>query len=680
TATVVTTTLAVSAGSVGSAFYDAFAGKFYTFDNGSSTFAEITNPTGTLGSQGTVPTVVPAYTGPPAFAGAVTPTDGTSCPISGTRIADVSLVKSDGVTNVSVNSVTSYNITVTNSGPYPANYAILKDPAVAGLTKTSVSCTAPGGPPSAVCPATLSIANLEGTGQQITIFPPGTSLVFTVNAQVTAAPGTNVTNTAVISPAPDFTDPNLANNTSTDVDTVVPANALVITGPQQCPAGTTEAGTNLISNGDFATSVFATGAATTGAQNTYGAANFVAPQTGTQSYLGTNGVQQNAFPGDASRAVGGGPNWLLSNGKNPTGNYNVWLQPVTGLTIGRVYQVMTYISNATRPTTASPTLPDLRLQVTQSGATTTLAAASATFSTTGGRSNNETGSDTWTLVQGTFSASVTAVTLSIANFSTFASAADTGDVAALAQINLRACLPAIDLSITKSNGVSTIASLGTTTYTIVIANTSAAAASNTLVTDSPAANIAKSSLSCAASAGSTCPASLAVLTFESPGLVVPLVAALTGKVTLTLVATVSGSPGNTATNVVNMSPIDYLDSNLANNQAQDTDLIIGSADLRVSKTNGTSTVAAGGTTGYTLTVSNFGPSTVDGAALKDPVASGLSCTSVTCTGVTGATSCPAGASTTIAALQGVSGIPLPSMLSPASIVFFVSCGITATGQ
>ncbi|MDB5964467.1 MAG: hypothetical protein JWQ72_967 [Polaromonas sp.] len=680
TATVATGTLAISAGSVGSAFYDAFAGKFYTFDNNASTFAEITNPTAAFGTQSTVPTVVPAYTGPPAFAGAVTPTDGTSCPISGSRVADMSITKSDGVTSVPINGITSYTITVNNAGPYPANYAVLKDPAVAGLTKTGVTCTAPGGPPSAVCPPTLSIANLEGTGgQQITVFPPDTSLVFTVNAQVTGAVGSNVSNTATIATGPDFTDPNLGNNVAVDVDTVTAASAVVVTGPQQCPAGTTEAAANLVSNGDFATNVFASGATTIGAQNTYGLANYVARQTGTQTYM-SNGVLQNAFPGDASRGIGGGPNWLLSNGKNPTGTYNVWLQPVTGLTVGRVYQSMTYMSNATRPTTSSTTLPDLRLQVNQGAGAITLAAVSATFSTTGGRSNNETGSDTWTLVQGTFTASATAVTLSIANFSVFGSAADTGDVAALAQINLRACLPAIDLSITKSNGGTTMSSLGTTTYTIVIANSSATAASNTLVTDSPAANIAKSSVTCAASTGSTCPASLAVLTFESPGLVIPLVAATNGRVTLTLVATVSGPPGSSATNAVTMSAIDYLDSNLSNNQAEDTDLILGSADLRVSKTNGTSTVAAGGTTGYTLTVSNFGPSTVNGAVLKDPSATGLSCSSVTCTGVTGATSCPTVGSTTIAGLQGGGGIVLPGMISPATISFFVTCDITATGQ
>ena len=209
-------------------------------------------------------------------------------------------------------------------------------------------------------------------------------------------------------------------------------------------------------------------------------------------------------------------------------------------------------------------------------------------------------------------------------------------------------------------------------------NSATQTATNVLITDPPVANIAKVSATCTASINSVCPGSVPLLTFESPGVVAPLIAP-SGNLTITLVATPSGSPGNTATNGVTVSSNDYIDTNLANNLSTVSNVINGSADLRISKTNGGTSVVAGATTAYTLTVSNFGPSTVVGAVMKDPVAAGLSCTSITCTGVTGATSCPAGAATTIPALQGA-GIAMPSMISPASISFLVICGVTATGQ
>lgn len=102
------------------------------------------------------------------------------------------------------------------------------------------------------------------------------------------------------------------------------------------------------------------------------------------------------------------------------------------------------------------------------------------------------------------------------------------------------------------------------------------------------------------------------------------------------------------------------------------------AALSVTKTNGATTVTASGTTSYTITLGNAGPSDADGAVFKDPAATGLSCTSVSCTGVTGAASCPSAGSVTVAALQG-SGISLTSFPASSSITFSVGCTVTATG-
>lgn len=105
--------------------------------------------------------------------------------------------------------------------------------------------------------------------------------------------------------------------------------------------------------------------------------------------------------------------------------------------------------------------------------------------------------------------------------------------------------------------------------------------------------------------------------------------------------------------------------------------LIGVANLQISKTNGTSTVVSASTTLYTVTVSNLGPSDVNGATLKDPAAAGLSCTAVACTGGTGGAVCPAPASVTLANLQGA-GVSL-NLPASSSLTFTILCTVTASG-
>lgn len=102
------------------------------------------------------------------------------------------------------------------------------------------------------------------------------------------------------------------------------------------------------------------------------------------------------------------------------------------------------------------------------------------------------------------------------------------------------------------------------------------------------------------------------------------------------------------------------------------------AALTVTKTNSVDSVTVGTTVSYAITLANSGPSDADGATFRDPAATGLSCTSVSCTGVSGAASCPAGGSVTVAALQG-SGIALSSFPAASSITFAVTCDVTASG-
>ncbi len=103
-----------------------------------------------------------------------------------------------------------------------------------------------------------------------------------------------------------------------------------------------------------------------------------------------------------------------------------------------------------------------------------------------------------------------------------------------------------------------------------------------------------------------------------------------------------------------------------------------SANISISKSNSATAVMTGSTTTYTITVSNAGPAAANNTVVQDPVATGLSCTAVTCppAGLTGGATCPA--TLTIPALQGA-GLTIPTLPSGGSVQLEVVCSVTATG-
>jgi uncharacterized repeat protein (TIGR01451 family) len=149
-------------------------------------------------------------------------------------------------------------------------------------------------------------------------------------------------------------------------------------------------------------------------------------------------------------------------------------------------------------------------------------------------------------------------------------------------------------------------------------------------------------------------------------------------------ATSQVSPGTAYAGTTTVAP----GSNYASGSSTQEDVrVLGSVNLAITKTNGTTTLAAGSTTAYTITIANFGSFPAVSATFKDPVAAGLSCTTVTCTQF-GAAVCPtpAATATTIALMQGA-GIVIPNLPPTAAasppadrVEFLVTCGVTATGQ
>ncbi|MDB5963964.1 MAG: hypothetical protein JWQ72_464, partial [Polaromonas sp.] len=577
--------------------------------------------------------------------------------------ADLSVTKSDGATTATSGGVTVYTINAVNSGPSKADNAVVTDALAAGLSKLSISCSAQGG---ATCPSGLSTATFQA-GATIPLFPANSTVTFLLSTQVTAASGT-VTNTVAVTGPAGLVEINTANNAASDANAVTVTAVFVSSSAQICPAGSTESTVNLLSNSDFSNTSASVGTNITQYPvNTDIPNDGVAPQTGAQAYAGST-VSQRAFPGDAARSVGSATNWLYSNGNAGGAAFVVWSQPVSGLVAGRNYEWLYYGSNAQSVGSAVANTPQIQFRLVAGTTTFTLGG-------TDGYANEAAGTtDTWTLRQRSFGATTTGVTLQL--WETQTAGAGTGDTFASTQILLRECTPNAEPFVTKSNGTGTVQTLATTSYIITVGNNGPGAAGGIVVKDAAATGLSKTAVSCSASGtGAQCPLSLTVSGLEGAGLTVPALPANTTLV-FTVTATVTALNG-TVTNTVSLQlPAGMTDSNLANNSATDIDAVKGSANITISKSNGVGTVTAGGTTGYTLTVANLGPSDASGAVLSDPVATGLSCTTAaTCT-ASGGASCAA--SVPIATLQ--SGYTIPVLPSGGQVTLVLNCAVTATGQ
>ncbi len=219
------------------------------------------------------------------------------------------------------------------------------------------------------------------------------------------------------------------------------------------------------------------------------------------------------------------------------------------------------------------------------------------------------------------------------------------------------------LSITKTDGVTQVTAGLTTTYTVVISNAGPSQAVGALARDIPGTGLTLQSVTCsAASNGAMCPVSgVTIANLTGTGIAIDLPA--TGTMTFSIVALIN--PGATG-NVVNTATVTHPDSNGGVPlPATDTDTILVVPGLQIQKTDGVSTVIAGNTTTYTISVTNGGPSSILGALVKDIPGSGLTLQSVSCGSASGGAVCPASGNVTVLALTGAGiSIDLPVSVTP----------------
>ena len=101
--------------------------------------------------------------------------------------ADLQITKTNNVTTLASGATTAYTIVASNNGPDPVNNAVIRDPAAAGLSCTTASCSAAGG---ASCPAQTGAALVTALqspgGAIVPSMPNAGSVTFTLTCSVTA--------------------------------------------------------------------------------------------------------------------------------------------------------------------------------------------------------------------------------------------------------------------------------------------------------------------------------------------------------------------------------------------------------------------------------------------------------------------------------------------------------------
>jgi len=619
----------------------------------------------------------------------ITNPDGQSVTANGcisVQAADLGITVTDGVTTATPGGSVTYTITASNASSVAATGATVADTFPAVLTCTWTCVGAGGG----TCTASGS-GNINDTVN----LPAGASATYTASCAISASATGTLSNTATVTVAG---DPNAANNSATDTDTLTPQADLSITK--------TDGVTTATPGGSVTYTITASNAGPSNAPGATVADTFPASLTCTWTCVGAGGGTCTASgSGNISDTVN------LPAGGSVTHTASC---TVSASATGTLSNTATVAAPAgvTDPTpgnnsaTDSDTLSataDLAITVTD-GVTTATPGGSVTYTITASNAGpsgviGATVADTfpasltctWTCVGAgggtctasgsgninntvnlpsggsvTYTASCTisaSATGTLSNTATVTapagvtdpipgnnSATDTDTLAATA-----------DLSITKTDGVTTATPGGSVTYTITASNAGPSNATGATVADTfPAALTC--TWTCVGAGGGTCAASGSGNINSTVNLPVG------GSVIYTASCTISASATGTLSNTATVAaPAGVTDPTPGNNSATDTDTLSASADLAITVTDGVTTATPGGSVTYTITASNAGPSNATGATVTDTFPASLTCT-WTCAGAGGGT-CTASGSGNI---NNTVNLPVG-----ASATYTASCAISA---
>ena len=187
----------------------------------------------------------------------------------------------------------------------------------------------------------------------------------------------------------------------------------------------------------------------------------------------------------------------------------------------------------------------------------------------------------------------------------------------------------VDLSISKTDGLTTVVAGTPLTYIITAANAGPSDANGAMISDTfPIELVSLSLVSCTPLGGATCDLGVPLSGNNLNATVnIPAGGSVQYQISGTLQPSAMGTLSNTATVT---APAGSTETNAADNSATDTTVIGVDADLQIEKTPATGPVTAGAPAVYTLTVTNNGPSDATGVTVTDTIPAALTWVSDTC--------------------------------------------------
>ena len=607
------------------------------------------------------------------------------------QVADLAITKTDGVTTAVPGGSVTYTITASNAGPDPVTGGTVADTFPAVLTCTWTCVGAGGG----TCTASGS-GNINDTVN----LPVGGTVTYTATCAINASATGSLTNTATVSGGA-VGDSNTANNSATDTDTLTPQADLAVTK--------TDGVTTATAGGSVTYTITASNAGPSNATGATVADTFPASLTCTWTCVGAGGGTCTA---SGSGNINGTVN--LPSGGSVTYTASCTISAAATGTLSNTATV-TAPAGVTDPTPGNNSATDsdtlgasVDLSITKTdGVTTATAGGSVTYVITADNSgpSNATGATvadtfpapltcTWTCTGaggGTCTASGSGnlndtVNLPSGGSVTYTatctiSAAATGTLSNTATVTAPAGVTdptpgnnsatdsdilgaSADLSITKTDGVTTATAGGAVTYIITAGNAGPSNVTGATVADTYPASLT-CAWTCTGAGGGTCTASGSGNLNDTVNL--PVGGSVTYTASCTISAAATGTLSNTATVT---APAGVTDPTPGNNSANDGDTLGASADLSITATDGATTATAGGSVTYTITASNAGPSDAPGATVADTFPASLTCT-WTCAGAGGGT-CPASGSGNIN-----DTVNLPS---GGGVTFTASCSIASSAS
>lgn len=335
-------------------------------------------------------------------------------------------------------------------------------------------------------------------------------------------------------------------------------------------------------------------------------------------------------------ALGGGTGSTGDLGNATVPNPDLSITKTSGVTT--VYQggPVTYTITVTNKTAAyavTATMTDTVPATVTSVTWTCVASAGSSCTAASGAGNaintsatlQPNGTATYT-VSGTVSAGASGTltntaTAAVPSFLTDANAAD-NSASDSDTINVQA-----DLSVTKTDGVASIAAGSPITYTIVVRNaaTSTGASNGSIVTDTVPALITSVTWTCGSvTLGGVCGAASGSGNTINTTANLPVGATVTYTVSGTLSVTATGTLANTAKVITPASgvsdPTDLSRTGAGNNSATDSDSITAVPNVALAKSVSPSGSQIPGTDlGYTITFTNTGGLAAQTLVIKDPI-------------------------------------------------------------